>query len=194
VFGVEDFNILKFIKQESGWLVDEATWRGMFLNGKPICDDYWDDKDAKVVCRMLGFSTDGAIATTRSQFGRVSRDFIMDDVKCQGSETDINDCNHRDTHNCGRSEGAGVRCRMSAGDDNFSAGDEEFFSSDLEEPHSTCSSNADCPSHLACIRSVLSSDPGTCGDPWCWREEWDCGSGARCIIVNHHPLCQGTDE
>ena len=41
---------------------------------------------------------------------------------------------------------------VSSDEDNFSAGDEEFFSPDLEEPQSTCSSNADCPSNLSCIR------------------------------------------
>ena len=60
---------------------------------------------------MLGFSSDGAIAITRSQFGLVSEDFIMDDVQCEGAETDINDCYHHDQHNCGPGEGAGVRCR-----------------------------------------------------------------------------------
>ena len=62
---------------------------------------------------MLGFSSDGAFATTQSQFGFVSGDFIMDDVQCKGAETDINDCYHRDQHNCGKGEGAGVRCRVS---------------------------------------------------------------------------------
>ena len=80
-------------------------------------DDKWDDRDAKVVCRMLGFSSDGAFATTLSQFGLVSGDFIMDDVQCKGAETDINDCYHRDQHNCGAGEGAGVRCRVSPFDD-----------------------------------------------------------------------------
>merc|ERR1711971_140108 len=91
----------------------------VLLNGKPICDDKWDDRDAKVVCRMLGFSSDGAFATTQSQFGLVSGDFIMDDVQCKGAEKDLNDCYHRDKHNCGAGEGAGVRCRVSAFDDDL---------------------------------------------------------------------------
>ena len=65
---------------------------------------------------MLGFSSDGAFATTQSQFGLVSRDFIMDDVQCKGAETDINDC---DKHNCGAGEGAGVRCRVKTFDDDL---------------------------------------------------------------------------
>ena len=68
---------------------------------------------------MLGFSPDGAIAIQNSQFGLVPDNFIMDDVQCTGAETDINDCDHLDEHNCGGHEGAGVICRVSPSDDDL---------------------------------------------------------------------------
>ena len=74
-------------------------------------DDAWDTKDAQVVCRTLGFSTEGAVATSRSKFGKVSTDFIMDDVYCDGTESHIGLCTHIGTHNCGSTEGAGVICQ-----------------------------------------------------------------------------------
>ena len=30
------------------------TEGNVFLNGKPVCDDKWDKKDATVACHMLG--------------------------------------------------------------------------------------------------------------------------------------------
>ena len=73
-------------------------------------DDHWGVTDAQVVCRTLGFSTDGAAATWNSQFGDVSTTFIMDDVHCTGTESHIGLCNHNPIDNCGASEGAGVIC------------------------------------------------------------------------------------
>ena len=73
-------------------------------------DDGWDVTDAQVVCRTLGFSTEGSIATSNSQFGAVSDIFVMDDVHCTGTESHIGLCIHNPIDNCGASEGAGVIC------------------------------------------------------------------------------------
>jgi len=80
----------------------------VFINGQPVCDDDWDDTDAGVVCRQLGYSSGSS--TTRSKYGSVPTNFIMDDVNCDGSETNILDCSHRAEHDCRGSEGAGVIC------------------------------------------------------------------------------------
>jgi len=82
----------------------------VFVDGKPVCDDYWGRNDAKVVCRELGFS--GVVTyKKRSYFGRVPDDFVMDNVHCTGNEARLHDCRHRDVHNCRGHEGAGVICR-----------------------------------------------------------------------------------
>jgi len=81
----------------------------LFLVGKPVCDDYWDNNAADVACRMLGYSS--GFRTMTSTFGSVPTDFIMDDVRCDGSEDTLLQCSYRlIDHNCGSGEGAGMMC------------------------------------------------------------------------------------
>ena len=47
----------------------------------PPSDDNWDDKDAMVVCRMLGLNSTFARAVKKSAFGAVPDTFVMDEVQ-----------------------------------------------------------------------------------------------------------------
>jgi len=80
----------------------------VFVNEQPICDDHWIVTDAMVVCRQMGLN--GGTQTTKGRYGDVALPFIMDDVLCNGSETDIMNCPHSEYHNCGGNEAAGVVC------------------------------------------------------------------------------------
>ena len=77
-----------------------------------ICDDYWSDDDASVVCRQLGYSADGAVARPRAYFGPGTGPIILDDVRCNGTEVTLTDCDSRPafSHNCYHYEDAGVHC------------------------------------------------------------------------------------
>jgi hypothetical protein len=85
-----------------------VTEGNVYINGLPVCDDFWSQNDAIVICRMLGFV--GGTPTVQSHFGTVRTNFGMDNVLCDGTETDILDCPHDTSHNCGQDEGAGVTC------------------------------------------------------------------------------------
>lgn len=82
-------------------------------NWGTVCDDVWDDMDASVVCRQLGFSSDGALATVEGHFGRGTGLILLDNVRCTGSEARLADCpaNPVGDHNCMHREDAGVMCR-----------------------------------------------------------------------------------
>uniref|UniRef100_A0A1X7T9N2 Receptor protein-tyrosine kinase n=1 Tax=Amphimedon queenslandica TaxID=400682 RepID=A0A1X7T9N2_AMPQE len=79
-------------------------------NGKwgTVCDDYWDNTDASVVCRQLGY--DSGAAFNRAYFGQGTGSIVMDDVDCNGGESYLTNCTHTIYQNCGHSEDAGVRC------------------------------------------------------------------------------------
>ena len=85
---------------------------------RPICDDYWTDVEAGVACRILGF-TRGAVDNEgrirRLRFGTAGNEFWLDNVNCEGDETNLIDCPRRRNlaigeHNCSAREAVGVRC------------------------------------------------------------------------------------
>jgi len=97
-----------------------GNWSGagrveIFHNGTwgTVCDDYWDIKDARVVCRELGYP-DAVSAPQSAHFGRGSGPIWLDDVFCSGNERSIVGCVHNGwgVENCGHSEDASVFCSI----------------------------------------------------------------------------------
>nr|XP_054765111.1 deleted in malignant brain tumors 1 protein-like [Lytechinus pictus] len=76
-----------------------------------ICDNEWDLRDARVVCKMLNF--DGALAAPGSAtFGQGSGDILLDDVSCDSTHDNLADCYHRGigVSNCQHEEDSGAIC------------------------------------------------------------------------------------
>ena len=77
-----------------------------------VCDDGWDDTDAGVVCRQLGFGSSGT-AIGSAGFGQGSGSIWLDSVTCTGSESTIASCGHLGvgvTSNCDHLMDASVIC------------------------------------------------------------------------------------
>ncbi|XP_028408891.1 uncharacterized protein LOC114531487 [Dendronephthya gigantea] len=85
----------------------------MFHNGQwgTVCDDSWDLKDARVVCRQLGYRS-VVKALPGSQVPSGTGHIWLDDVQCVGSELNLTNCSHRGlgVNDCSHSEDAGVEC------------------------------------------------------------------------------------
>ena len=79
-----------------------------------ICDDFFDQPDAEVACRQLGY--DHAESYSTRLMGRWGRRIWLDDLLCNGTESRLSDCHRRRSilwgaHNCNaREEAAGVTC------------------------------------------------------------------------------------
>ena len=82
-----------------------------------VCDDGWDDADADVVCRQLGF---GLLERSyrSAYFGQGSGPIWLDNILCTGTESTLASCGHLGvniTRSCSHSEDVGVRCYKGRG-------------------------------------------------------------------------------
>ena len=83
-----------------------------------VCGDGWDNTDAGVVCRQLGFGSSG----TAIRFGQGSGSIWLDSVMCTGNESTLASCGHLGvgvTRSCYHYEDAGVRCSGEKGSANY---------------------------------------------------------------------------
>ena len=85
----------------------------IFRNGawSTVCDDSWDQNDANVFCRQIGYP--GAeFSYGLAEFGEGSGIIQLRNLGCTGTENSILDCTFTTDANtaCSHSEDAGVRC------------------------------------------------------------------------------------
>lgn len=113
-------NYQKYIRKEDGALrlvggnyVSEGNVE-VLHNGKwgTVCDDEFDNSEANVICRQLGFEKATKV-TTASTYGHAKRTFWMNNLYCDGSEDELTKCRFDGWENtdCAPSEAAGVICQ-----------------------------------------------------------------------------------
>ena len=96
-----------------------------------VCDDFWDNADATVVCKQLGYAGSkfttcgkvgnvsntiylhaGGFARSNAYFGTGSGPIFLSNVQCNSNSSQLLQCFSQPIlyHNCIHSEDAGVSC------------------------------------------------------------------------------------
>ena len=77
-----------------------------------VCDEQWDEQDAEVLCRQLGYGNVSAIAWGAAKFGRGTGPVWLNAVTCSGTESNIYECASQELglNDCDHSSDAGVTC------------------------------------------------------------------------------------
>ncbi|XP_025102868.1 deleted in malignant brain tumors 1 protein-like [Pomacea canaliculata] len=122
VVGTYVLSVLLFARtagQLTARLVNGTNYAGrleILYNGtwSTVCDDFFENIDAQVACRMLGFYSPGAVAVSSNMYGAGQGSILLDDVNCLGTETSLEQCSHPGyyRHNCAHQEDIGVICNI----------------------------------------------------------------------------------
>ena len=81
-----------------------------------ICDNFWSNLDATVICHQLSYGKTDASAIQGAYFGAGTGPIFFTDVFCSGDEERVTDCTHSDTTEsaCTHHQDASVICTGSA--------------------------------------------------------------------------------
>ena len=109
---------IQMVPESSGGPVPSYGPIEVYFDGKwgKVCDDYFYDignNAAAVACRQLGY-TDGAAIDGPNHRLLPDHEYVMDDVRCDGCENRLTDCQYRgDGHNCFSVEVINIDCDVS---------------------------------------------------------------------------------
>ena len=75
-----------------------------------MCDKYWNDNNAHVVCEQLGYKSSFPI--TQRDVATGKGPILMENVTCSHYQDNLLACSHNgfENHNCGHVEDVGVAC------------------------------------------------------------------------------------
>ncbi|XP_063405982.1 deleted in malignant brain tumors 1 protein-like [Mytilus trossulus] len=91
----------------------------IYHNGEwgTVCDDGFENVDAAVACKQLGYCSGVAVAPSAVHHGVAT--IWLDDVNCNGSESKLLNCPSNDgNHNCQHTEDIGIHCFLSCSTEN----------------------------------------------------------------------------
>ena len=74
-----------------------------------MCNEEFDLKDAKVACRMMGYSKAVRVLTNES-YSPKSGHMLMSQLQCDGTEDQLSHCDYDDAYGCILDKAVALQC------------------------------------------------------------------------------------